>query len=364
MPIPYFIVDVFTSTPYKGNPLAVVPALDTPLSTTEMKILARQFNLSETTFICPPTVSNATYRLRSFLPNGEEVFGAGHNALGAWWYIARSGLLGGDADGQTGVYHQQLGDDLFPVEIVASGSQISEDLEIDASMKNAGKKIEISMRQAKPQFLARHPDPAALSAALGLDPSEIGFHAPGAESPSGSGSGPFVCEARVVATSPARHLLVPVRDVHVLRRVRFSSEAVATELEKTQSYNSGVYVFAPLLTSASVDKDEKNESDVVPRFQARFFSPGMGVEDPATGSAAGPLGVYVWENGVVSSGYSREHGKEIHVEIVQGRQRGRESVIRVGLELEERGAVGVVIRGTGALVAKGEMVVPGEEIEF
>ncbi|KAH8427248.1 PhzF family phenazine biosynthesis protein [Aspergillus melleus] len=339
MSIPYYIIDVFTTTPYKGNPLAVVPTLDSPLSTTQMKLLARQFNLSETTFICPPTTVPATYRLQSFLPNGEEVFGAGHNALGAWWYIVSSGLLGseGAIDGRKSVYHQELGGLVFPVEITMSKGRII-----------------ITMRQNTPQFLSRHPDPAALGVALGLDLSEMGFHVPGTDT--------FVSEARVVTTSPARHLLVPVRDVQVLRRVRFSSEAVATELERTQSRNSGVYVFAPVPGPGSVGQEAGSEMEDRPRFEARFFSPGMGAEDPATGSAAGPLGAYVWENEVVSRGGMKRGS--VNVDVVQGRERGRECVMEVGLEIEEGRVVGVMIRGTGVLVAKGETVVPGQKVIF
>ncbi|KAI9043443.1 PhzF family phenazine biosynthesis protein [Aspergillus affinis] len=285
MSIPFFIIDVFTTTPYKGNPLAVVPTFDSPLSTTQMKLLARQFNLSETTFICPPATAPATYRLRSFLPNGGE--SGSENVV----------------DGKQSVYHQELGGVVFPVEITVSQEKIC-----------------ISMHT--PQFLSRHPDPATLSGALGLELSEIGFHIPGTDT--------SVSEARVVTTSPARHLLVPVRDVQVLLRVRFSSEAVATELEKTESWNSGVYVFAPGpgFSPESVDQELSGGMKVRPRFEARFFSPGMGAEDPATGSAAGPLGAYLWENRVVDRG--RLDWGRVEVEIVQGREKRGSVLWRFG----------------------------------
>ncbi|MFE2626502.1 PhzF family phenazine biosynthesis protein [Streptomyces sp. NPDC059374] len=82
-------VDVFGTTPYSGNPVAVI--LDgTDLSDEEMQRLARWTNLSETTFVLPPTVPEADYRLRIFTPDGELPF-AGHPTLGS----ARAWLDGG-----------------------------------------------------------------------------------------------------------------------------------------------------------------------------------------------------------------------------------------------------------------------------
>ena len=78
---PYRQVDVFTSTPYWGNPLAVV--LDgRGLSDEQMQRFARWTNLSETTFLLPPTQASADYRVRIFTPGGELPF-AGHPTLGS-----------------------------------------------------------------------------------------------------------------------------------------------------------------------------------------------------------------------------------------------------------------------------------------
>jgi PhzF family phenazine biosynthesis protein len=74
-------VDVFSSAPYRGNPVAVV--LDgSGLDDDEMRLFAQWTNLSETTFIVPPTTSEADYRLRIFTPAGELPF-AGHPTLGS-----------------------------------------------------------------------------------------------------------------------------------------------------------------------------------------------------------------------------------------------------------------------------------------
>ena len=80
-PRPYTQVDVFTDTPLKGNPLAVVHAADA-LSDDQMQAFARWTNLSETTFLLRPTDPAADYRVRIFTPGGELPF-AGHPTLGS-----------------------------------------------------------------------------------------------------------------------------------------------------------------------------------------------------------------------------------------------------------------------------------------
>ncbi len=93
---PFKQVDVFTDTPYLGNPLAVV--LDgRGLSDDEMQRFARWTNLSETTFVLPPTQGQADYRLRIFTPGGELPF-AGHPTLGSChaWLQAGGAPKAGD----------------------------------------------------------------------------------------------------------------------------------------------------------------------------------------------------------------------------------------------------------------------------
>ena len=93
---PFRQLDVFTSEPYRGNPLAVV--LDGEgLGDAQMQGFARWTNLSETTFLLPPTEAAADYRVRIFTPGGELPF-AGHPTLGtchAW--LAAGGRPRGDA---------------------------------------------------------------------------------------------------------------------------------------------------------------------------------------------------------------------------------------------------------------------------
>lgn len=78
---PYKVVDVFTSKPLLGNPVAVV--LDAEgLDTEQMQAIALWINLSETTFLLPPSMPEADYRLRIFTPRSEIPF-AGHPTLGS-----------------------------------------------------------------------------------------------------------------------------------------------------------------------------------------------------------------------------------------------------------------------------------------
>lgn len=80
-PRPFAQVDVFSSTPYLGNPVAII--IDgSGLNTDDMQRVARWTNLSETTFLLPPTNPQADYRVRIFTPGGELPF-AGHPTLGS-----------------------------------------------------------------------------------------------------------------------------------------------------------------------------------------------------------------------------------------------------------------------------------------
>jgi len=87
---PFQQVDVFTSVPFKGNPVAVVFGADS-LTAAQMQSIANWTNLSETTFVCAPTHEDADYRLRIFTPRSELPF-AGHPTLGSAWAFMRRGL--------------------------------------------------------------------------------------------------------------------------------------------------------------------------------------------------------------------------------------------------------------------------------
>lgn len=100
---PFRQLDVFTDTPFKGNPLAVVHEAQ-GLDEAQMAAFARWTNLSETTFLLPPAQPGADYRVRIFTPGGELPF-AGHPTLGS----CHAWLAAGGVPRQEGVVVQECG---------------------------------------------------------------------------------------------------------------------------------------------------------------------------------------------------------------------------------------------------------------
>jgi PhzF family phenazine biosynthesis protein len=181
--IPFYFVDVFTDIPLAGNPLAVVADCE-DLDDAAMKRIAREFNQSETTFVLPPTRAEAAWRLRCFTPTGFEAFGAGHNALGAWWWIAEAGRV--PLENGRNQFRQELGDRVLPVDVIASD----------------GRPLQIVMTQTAPQFGAILRDDAELAAALGLEQTDLG---------------PL---SKQVVSTGAPHMLVQLRDRAAIERAQ------------------------------------------------------------------------------------------------------------------------------------------------
>lgn len=113
--LPYHVVDVFTDRPYAGNPLAVVLGAD-DLPTEALQTIAREFNLSETTF--PMASDRADYRVRIFTAGRELPF-AGHPSIGTAWLLARLGRI------PTGPVIQDCGAGLLPVDVTAEGATLT-----------------------------------------------------------------------------------------------------------------------------------------------------------------------------------------------------------------------------------------------
>jgi trans-2,3-dihydro-3-hydroxyanthranilate isomerase len=296
--VPFYLVDVFADAPLTGNPLAVVAdaeRLQEPL----MRAVAREFNQSETTFILPPTRSGATRRLRSFTPSGAEVVGAGHNALGAWWWLATTGRIELDADGGAALA-QEIGKRV---------------LSVDVTGRN-GRPAAIMLGQAPPVFGSTVTDRDELAAALGLEPG-----------------GPDLLDdvpAQVVSTGAA-HLLVLARDRAVVDRARPDAPRLAAVLAQVGGQGCYLYCLDPVDPTAVA--------------HARFFNPTVGIwEDPATGSAAGPLVSRLVAQGAVPDG--------ARVVVEQGHAMGRPSRIRVQVTGEQ-----VRIGGTCVVVAEGTLTV-------
>ncbi len=106
---PFRLVDVFGTVPFSGNPLAVVAAAD-DLTTAQMQAITRWLNLSETTFLLPPTDPAADYRVRIFTLAHELPF-AGHPTLGS----AHAWLDAGGAPKRDGVIVQECGAGLVTI---------------------------------------------------------------------------------------------------------------------------------------------------------------------------------------------------------------------------------------------------------
>ena len=218
MDIPFAQVDVFSAEPYLGNPVAVV--LDAArLSEEAMQRLAVWTNLSETTFILPPTDARADYRLRIFTPGGELPF-AGHPTLGS----AHAWLENGGVPHQPGRIIQQcnaglielrLGDQLaFSAPQTTRSGPVDEELvsQLAAGLRVACEKIIdhqwvvngpnwLCLRlQSSDEVLGLKPDFTAL-AALKMDIGIIGFY------PEGSS---YAYEVRAFASENGRMIEDPV----------------------------------------------------------------------------------------------------------------------------------------------------------
>ena len=329
------IVDVFSKISYKGNPLPIVDNTTANLSLTQMKLIARQLNLSETTFFSKSKYANIDISLRSFLPDGKEVFGAGHNILGVWWYLAYAGKLAFSkpikehTDGtQEFEFQQELGGKISAVKILKKTSD------------GGDAEFVVVLRQAPPQTHNQHPDIRALAESVGLSSMEIGL--------SSQGSASLV--PQVMSTSTTRHLLVPMTSVRALNAAIVERDKLLQQLALVDDKAYGIYLFA---------KDSEGEKN---QYQARFFSPGMPGEDPATGSAAGPLAKYLFENGYLDT----DRG-QCRIKVRQGLQLGRECIIDVILSLKnsETGQhVEVDIMGSGVQFMSGIMQPPCTATSF
>ena len=294
--VPFYFVDVFADHPLAGNPLSLLPDAD-DLDEGQMRAIAREFNQSETTFLVRPSVPEATVRLRSFTPAGVEVGGAGHNALGAWLWLAAAGRL--PAGGENHSLRQEIAGELLPVEVI----------------DERGQPTAVWMDQSPPRFGGVASDRAGLAGCLGLAEQDLVADEP----------------AQVVSTG-AGHLLVPVRDRAAVDRAAPDQGRLAAAL--AQAGGEGCYVYS---------RDPVDAAGAV--AYARFFNPTVGIsEDPATGTAAGPLVARLAAAGAVPDGST--------VIVEQGYALGRPSRIQVQVSGSR-----VRVGGSGLVVAQGTLTV-------
>ena len=284
------LIDVFADEPLTGNPLAVVQAAD-ELSEEQMRQLAGEFNQAETTFILEST--RADRKLRSFTASGAEIFGAGHNALGAWLGLGEHGDLGPLTTPQT--FYQEIGTDVLPIEL-----------------EKIGARVHGRMRQAPLRLLDPLGNVDPLAKALGLDPREI------LSQPT----------PRPVYTGVA-HLLVRVVNPETVDKASPAAKELLGVLKGAGAEGCYIYAF------------DANRPQTA---YARFFNPTVGLwEDAATGTAAGPLAAYLASEGLVAN-------NELAIE--QGTKMGRRSILRIRVKLEPE-LSGPELSGTGIVVLRG-----------
>ena len=278
MEISFRLVDVFTPVPFAGNQLCVVPDPPADLDARTMQALAQEIGLSETTFVT--NLRDGGYDVRIFTPDAELPF-AGHPTLGTAFTLVSEDRVGS------------------PVVQTSAAGDVR--VEVDEAGGTAW------MEQLPPSFGNEIQDRAAVARAAGLEPQDLIEGLP-----------------VVAGTTGLPHLMVAVRDEAALRRARRDDAGCAQVCEAAQA--ESLYLFAV-----------RGEGDVM----ARMFDRGANIgEDPATGSAAGPLGAYLAQH--------RLAGLPGAVVVAQGEMVGRPSFLHV--EVEPRGDSFAVRVGGGVRI--------------
>lgn len=295
----YFIYDVFTEDRLAGNPLAVVMDAN-GLDTAAMQAIAREFNLSETAFVQPPSNPTHRARVRIFTPDYEMPF-AGHPTVGT--AIALVEAAGGDDMAGIFVLEENIGLVRCAVTRLGGGALFAEfDL------------------PKLPERLPLTADADIVAAALGLMPHEIGFE-----------------NHKVsVWSAGVPYIAVPVADTKVAARIRFDNEAwIGFSPRKSESAVASAYIYC----RETLGHDNA--------FHARMIVPGSpSYEDPATGSAAAAFAGAIMHFDKPMDGASRYW-------IEQGIEMGRPSRIRLELDVQGGGLASARIGGHAVKVAEG-----------
>jgi trans-2,3-dihydro-3-hydroxyanthranilate isomerase len=249
----FFQLDVFTDHAFGGNPLAVFPEAE-GISDEQMQQIAREMNLSETVFVLPSEKEEALRRLRIFTPGNELPF-AGHPIVGTWNCLARKGIVPLPENGNGWVHlKHEVGIGVLP---------------IDIEFKD-GEPAQVVMTQGKFEIRGEIDDAhdqSQIARALGLAREDLDESLP----------------IQAVSTGNTM-LLVPVRSLADLGNCKVNLPMLSEIYEGNSSFagSTGCYAF----TRETLEIGEA-------RAHARFFIGQNIGEDPATGSAAGPLGGYL-----------------------------------------------------------------------
>lgn len=287
----YTVVDVFTTVKLKGNPLAVFPAA-TGITGDEMQAIAGEFNLSETVFILPATTPDAVAKLRIFTPRSELAF-AGHPTVGAAYVLS-----GGLAAGESFILEENVG----PV-------PIEQDTDDDGNRRFwlTTPKITLSEKLDR-AFCAR---------LLGLQEDDIAQDVPAQFASAGT---PFLL---INLVSPEAVDRAELQHAH-LREATGNAGSV------------GTFLFARQDPRSTTNYD----------VHSRMFAPQSNIaEDPATGSATGPLAAYMREYGLLPK-------SPVTFTSEQGTKMGRRSLLRVRVE-PAGNDVAIKVGGSAVTVTKG-----------
>jgi trans-2,3-dihydro-3-hydroxyanthranilate isomerase len=291
----YLHLDVFTAAPFGGNQLAVF--LDgRGLNAGTQQAIAKEMNFSETTFVLPAEAPQTDMRVRIFTP-GLELPMAGHPTIGTAFALARAGIIS-PRDARV-VFGLGVG----PTEVALTWEH--------ADLSFAW------MSQAAPVFGEALSDRAGIAAALGLPESALAASLPVA-----------------VGSTGVPYLLVPLRYWAAIYPASLNAAAYE-QFKRPYSIAGDVCVY--LFTTEPA-------SDGATAY-ARMFGPAIGIgEDPATGSACGPLGGYLVRHGIVSTNVAAS------MRCLQGVKMGRPSSIHIAVDLEA-GQISRVRVGGQAVVA-------------
>ena len=268
----YYVLDVFTDQKYKGNQLSVVYTED-ELELSQYHAISREFGYSETSFISYSTTENAL-KVRSFTPAEFEVTGAGHNLLGA---VCLALIKGWD------IFKHQDGPPFVMIKDTRIPLRVTEDAGLPY----------VAMKQ-QPAKVLKHVPAEEVAKAIGLDLPDLNLND---------------WEINVVETEVA-HLMVPVKNLQTLQRA-VPNKPLLKQLSAKYDFE-GFYLFTT---------NGQGDGYIA---ETRFFNPGMGIdEDPATGTAAGPLAGYLEKLGHIKTGHDYrilqgtavKHPSSIHVNV-------------------------------------------------
>lgn len=299
MKIPVKQVDAFTITPLTGNPAGVV-ADARQLTPEQMLGIAREMNLPETAFILPPSVPGADLRIRWFTPT-NEVDLCGHATIASFHAMAEEGMHGMSGVG-TFSFRLDTRSGILPVTVEKSGSGIV-----------------VTFGLPLPTFVRAEELQPDIIRVLSLPAEEL--------------------EARLPIVTE-RYLYVPLRRLQALFRLKPDMAALTRFL-----VDKGLHGLCAFTTETV---------EPASAVHSRFFTPGEGIdEDPVTGSANGPLGVYLFERGEGESS-----GNTAILIGEQGDVMGRPGRVTIRLSVVGRKVESVRISGRAVTVLEGRLLIP------